>query len=243
MSSPSVPDEPEELRNVPKYRTWKRTLEEAGCTVRKVELLNTLRKGDGSVLFALMRTRVEDPRGRPLPAYALLRGHATVIVTVVINQETGDRKFLMLRQRRIGNGRESLEFPAGMLDQDVDDAQGVAVRELKEETGLDATRDQIYPLCDKPLYTSSGLDDEAIHYFGCELELPAETFHALEGGETGQAEEHEYIRLGLWDYDAAVKETDSVQVRLGFSLYYQHQRRVHDRGHSPGRGHSPEAPV
>ncbi|HKP97097.1 MAG TPA: NUDIX hydrolase [Fibrobacteria bacterium] len=221
-----VPDEPERLRGVPKYRAWKRTVEKAGCTIRKVELLSELNKGDGSLLFALLRTRVEDPQGRPLPAYALLRGHATVIVTVVINKETGDRKFLMLRQRRIGHGRDTLEFPAGMLDEDVDDAQGTALRELEEETGLKAAREQLYPLCDKPLYTSSGLDDEAIHYFGCDLELSAQAFHALEGGETGKAEEHEYIRLGLWDYDSALPEVDSVQVRLGFSLYFQHQRRA-----------------
>ena len=78
---------------------------------------------------------------------------------------------------------------------------------------------------DRPLYTSAGLDDEAIHYFGCSLELSAKEFHGLEGGETGKSEENEFIRLGLWAYDDAVREVDSVQVMLGFTLWFQHQRR------------------
>ena len=225
MDGTPLPDEDERLRAVPKYRAWKRTVERSGCSIRMVEPLLELNKPDGSLLFAMLRTRVEDPQGRPLPAYALLRGHAAIIVTVVINAETGERKFLMLRQRRIGHGGESLEFPAGMLDEDVDDALGVALRELREETGLEATREQLFPLCERPLYSSPGLDDEAIHYFGCELELAAERFHGLEGGATGKAEEGEFIRLGLWDYEKARPETDSIQVRLGFQLYFEHQRR------------------
>jgi 8-oxo-dGTP pyrophosphatase MutT (NUDIX family) len=225
MASNPISNEPERLTQAPKYRAWKQAVEKSGCTLRKVELLAEMNKPDGSLLFAILRTRVEDPQGRPLPAYALIRGHAAVIVTVVINEETRDRKFLMVRQRRIGNGSESLEFPAGMLDEDVADPKGVAIRELKEETGLDATRDQLFSLCEKPLFSSSGLDDEAIYFFGCELELPPDRFHALEGGETGKADEHEYIRLGLWDYEAALPEVDSIQVRLGFCLYFEHQRR------------------
>lgn len=217
--------ETESLLASPKYRAWKRNVERAGCTVRQVEVLQDLRKRDGSLLFAFLRTRVEDPQGRPLPAYALLRGNACVVVTVIKNGETGESKFLMLRQRRIGHGGESLEFPAGMLDEDVDDPIGVAVRELKEETGLEVSRENIRPLCDKPLYSSAGLDDEAIHYFLCELTLTPREIESLDGGETGEADEHEYIKLCLWDYEDALRESDSLQVRLAFMLYSDYVRK------------------
>ncbi len=32
--------------------------------------------------------------------------------------------------------------------------------------------------------------------------------------------------MGLWEYDNAVGEVDSVQVMLGFTLWFQHQRRI-----------------
>lgn len=218
-------DQPELFQHSPKYRQWKYKVEGAGCLVRKVEMLQALSKRDGSLLFGLLRTQVEDPEGRPLPAYLLLRGHASVVVTVIENSETQVRKFLMLRQRRIGHGGESLEFPAGMLDGDVEDPVGVAVRELKEETGLDIARHELHALCDRPLYSSAGLDDEAIHYFVCKVVLPPEKIAALDGGETGQADEHEHIRLSLWDEAEALAEIDSLQVRLGFYLYAEFLRK------------------
>jgi 8-oxo-dGTP pyrophosphatase MutT (NUDIX family) len=220
-----IAGESEALLRAPKYRAWKRNVARNGCALRAVEPLQELNKPDGSLLFALLRTRVEDPQGRALPAYALIRGHAVLIVTEVVNRADGERKFLMLRQRRIGNGGEALEFPAGMLDEDVADPVGVALKELKEETGLEARRDQMVPLADRPLFSSPGLDDEAIHYFGCSLELSPDEFAALEGGERGKAEEQEYIRMGLRDYAGALKEVDSLQVRLGFALWFEHRRK------------------
>ena len=213
---------PGSFLNSPKYLAWKATVEKSGCRLRGVEALQELSKPDGSPLFGLLRAQAEDPQGRPLPAYVMIRGNACVVVTVVVNGDTGERKFLMLRQRRLAHGREALEFPAGMLDGDVGDPLGAAVRELKEETGISVSRSDLMPLCDRPLYSSPGLDDEAIHYFACTVELPADRFHALEGRKGGVPEENEFIRLGLWDYEEAIRKTDCLQVRLGFYLYREH---------------------
>ena len=204
----------------PKYQAWKRTVEGNGCTVGKVDLISGLPKRDGTLLFALIKADVRDPSGRPLPAYALLRGHAVIIVTEAVNRDNGERRFVMIRQRRIGSGAETLEFPAGMTDEDIGDPLGVALKELEEETGLQARPDQVFPLSPRPLYTSSGLNDEAIHYFGCTLELPGDRYHALEASETGKAEEGEFIRVCLVGHEEALPQVDSVQVRLGFSLWY-----------------------
>lgn len=216
--------EPERLRAAPKYGVWKKTLEANGCSVRDIELLADLPKPDGSLLFALLRARVEDPSGRALPGYALLRGHAVLIVTEVSNRDTGERRFLMLRQRRVGNGAETLEFPAGMLDEAVDDPAGVALRELAEETGLEVGRESLFPLCERPLYTSPGLDDEAVHYFGCSVELPDGEYRSLAGGLRGNAEEGEHIRLELREEAEALPHVDSAQVRLGFFLWDQYRQ-------------------
>ena len=200
-------------------------MQASGCSIHGVEALQELPKRDGSLLFALLRTRVEDPEGRPLPAYAFIKGPASLVVSVVVNGATGERKFLMLRQRRIAHGQSSLEFPAGMLDADVDDPVGVAMREMREETGLEVKRGELVALADRPLYTSPGLDDEAIHFYTCTLVLPPDRFHALEGGTGGVAEEEEHISLGLWEYAEALPEITSMQVRIAFYLYFEYQSR------------------
>lgn len=216
--------EPDRLAKSPKYQVWKKNVLQNGCAIRKVEIIADLPKQDGSLLFGLIKADVIDPAGRPLPSYALLRGHAVVVVTEVSNRETGEKKFLMLRQRRIGSGAETLEFPAGMVDESVEDPHGVAVKELHEETGLEVRPDQLIRLCPIPLYTSSGLDDEAIHYFGCSLDLSPDEYRALDGRTQGKAEEGEFIRVELWEHDRALPLVDSVQVRLGFSLWYGRDR-------------------
>jgi len=68
----------------------------------------------------------------------------------------------MVRQRRIGNGNLSLEFPAGMLDAEVDNPLGVATREFIEETGLGISASDLFPLFDKKLFSSVGASDEGI---------------------------------------------------------------------------------
>lgn len=216
--------EPERLRNCPKYRAWKRAAARNGATVRGARLLLDIPRRDGSILFAMAEVDASDPEGRPYHKYLLLRGSAVVVVTVVENLDTGDRKFLMLRQRRIGSGGDSLEFPAGMLDGEVDDPEGAAVRELEEETGLQVERGALIPLADRPLYSSSGLDDETIHYYACRVPLRDADFRALEGGQRGKAEEGEFIRMGLWEYPEALKAVESLQVRLGFHLYFEKLR-------------------
>jgi len=224
MDNPNLITPQVSLQTSRKYLAWKKNIEHAGCQLESMEPMQICSKPNGSLLFAFLKTRVLDPEGRPLPAYALLRGHACVIVTVMENLETGGKKFLMVRQRRIGHGAESLEFPAGMLDENTEDAKGVAIRELEEETGLKINSDSIVPLSDQALYSSPGLDDEAIHYFLCQIKLSPEEMSKYESGEKGLADEHEYIQIGLWNYADAWNAATSLQVRFGFLLYQDYLR-------------------
>ncbi len=211
------------FENAPKYLAWKKNILGAGCRIDEVQALTELHKPDGSLLFAFLKTKIHDPEGRPLLSYALIRGAAVIIVPVIENSKTGVCKFLMIQQRRIGHGQRSLEFPAGMVDLDLTSPRKVAQREMEEETGIKISEADLIPLCDKPLYTSPGLDDESIHYFTCHLKLDPDAFAQLDVDNVekifGQAEEHEFITTGLYTEAEALPQITSLQVRLGFFLY------------------------
>ncbi len=231
------------FENAPKYLAWKKNVLAAGCRIDEVQALTELDKPDGSLLFAFLKTKIYDPEGRPLLSYALIRGAAVIIVPVIENSKTGVCKFLMVQQRRIGHGQRSLEFPAGMVDLDLSSPRKVAQREMEEETGIKISESDLIPLCDKPLYTSPGLDDESIHYFTCHLKMDPEAFAELEmdsglgsdgslapslsqGSDQianqkifGHPDEHEFITTGLWTEADALPLITSLQVRLGFFLY------------------------
>ena len=210
----------------PKIAAWLRQVSQAGCAVGRVDPISVLRKKDGELLFALLDAAVRSSEGRLLPRYVFIRGDACVIVPLIRNRSTGEEKFLMVRQRRIGNGNLSLEFPAGMLDAEVDNPLGVATREFIEETGLGISASDLFPLFDKKLFSSVGASDEGIFYFGCVLEVDDTIWHTLGTEIKGNSEEGEHIAVTLISQEAAEAEATSLQVVLGFYLFEAAKKKV-----------------
>lgn len=208
-----------EYESEPKVKTWKERVTSAGCSIRSMEPLHLVHKKDGVLLFGLFHTDVVDPEGKPLVPIVLIRGDACVVVPLVHNKKTGEQRFVMVRQRRIGTGNLALEFPAGMIDRHEGHPREVAARELREETGLDVDPSDIVSLCDKPLFTSAGLQDEGIHYFGCTLHLDDDEYRELEGRLAGNQSEQEHISVTLKTREEGERETNSAQVRLAFVLF------------------------
>jgi 8-oxo-dGTP pyrophosphatase MutT (NUDIX family) len=208
-----------DFRKEPKVMQWQETLREAGCSIRKLSPLKLLQKKNGELLFALCEADARDPEGKPLNRYVFIRGHAVIVVPLVVNKRTGEERFLMIRQRRIGNGMLNLEFPAGMLDRDIHKVKAVAVRELHEETSIRIRPADLFPLHSGPLYSSPGADDEGIYYFGCVAPLADGEFTSLEGRAAGSAHEGESIVVTLRTRQEAERETTSLQVRVGLYLF------------------------
>jgi len=214
-----------DLDNEPKIIAWKKTVTSAGCEISGIRPLHVMRRNNRELLFALIDADMRSPEGHTLPNIVFVRGDACLVVTLVRNRDVpGEEKFLMVRQRRAGNGHLSLEFPAGMLDKDVNNPLGVAAKELREETGIDVSEGDLFPLCDKKLFSSAGASDEAVYYYGCIKEFDDKEFKGLSGRRGGNPDENEHIRVVLMTREEAEKEADSLQVFLGFFLFETHNR-------------------
>ncbi len=95
---------------------------------------------------------VELPNGSM--TYREVVEHATA---VAIAAETEDGKILLIRQFRYPVGKEIIEVPAGIVE-DEEDLVAAAKRELREETGFDAREiREIYRF-----FTSPGFSNELI---------------------------------------------------------------------------------
>lgn len=205
--------------NEPKVRAWIDSVVKAGCTIHSLSPVNIIYKKNKELLFALIKADVSDPMGNKLDEILFLRGHACIVVPEIKNRTTGKKAFLMIRQRRIGNGKVNLEFPAGMLDRNIHNAKKVAITELFEETGLKVSETDIFPLCDHLLLCSPGASDEGIYYFGCSVVVSGRGFARLEGREISGPSENEHIAVTLMSRKQAEKESASLQARLGFYLF------------------------
>lgn len=215
------------LKKEPKIRAWMDLVETAGCTIRKIEPVSLVHKKNGDLLFALLDTAIRSPEGHALPNIVFIRGDACLIVTLVRNRVTGEERFLMVRQRRVGNGSLCLEFPAGMLDTEVDDPAGVAAREFAEETGINVIAGDLFPLCDRKLFSSVGACDEGIYYYGCIRELDEAAWRSCAANPAaGNPAEGEHISVTLVSREEAEKEATSLQVHLGFHLFEAYRRNT-----------------
>jgi len=215
-----------DFKKEPKVMKWEKSLLDSGCDIGPVIPLSLLHKSNGELLFALLDAEVSDPGHRKLPRYVFIRGHACLIVPLVKNSATGEERYLMVRQRRIGNGAVNLEFPAGMLDRDVDAARNVAVKELREETGLVISPDDLRELHNGLLYSSPGATDEGIYYFGCIVSLSGDDFKALDGRVTGSESDGESMSVSLCTKETAESETVSLQARLGMYLFTDYLKKI-----------------
>jgi len=208
-----------------KIQEWIDTVQSHGCTVRRTTTLNEIRKPDSSLLFALIDAEVYDPLGNKLPNIVFIRGHACVIVPRVYNTESYEQAYLMVRQRRIGSGEDSLEFPAGMLDNESENPQGVAIKEMFEETGLTIARLQLFPLFETILYSSVGGSDEGIYYYGCLINVDNAQYRSLHNRLHGNEHENERITVNIVSTEDALKKARSTQVLLGIYLFENYLKK------------------
>lgn len=81
---------------------------------------------------------------------------------VVIYSLYGEKRdrVVLIRQYRYPLGGYVYEFPAGLVDPG-EDYQTAAVRELKEETGLDLKTVEVDEIYQKPYFTTVGMTDES----------------------------------------------------------------------------------
>ena len=210
-----------------KIRQWFDTVTSEGNTVRSIRSLAEIRKRDSSLLFALLEIDAQTPEETPLPRIVFIRGHATVVVPLLRNVKTGEERFLMVNQRRVGNGRMCLEFPAGMLDEQTDRPREVAKKELLEETGLEISDHELFVLNDTPLSSSAGASDEAVYFFGCIKEVDDETYRSFKNKACGNDEEHEFITVELVNPEHVTSRTTSLQAVAGLLLFDRYRKDHH----------------
>lgn len=187
---------PEQLNDAPKYQAWRKHLIENQIRINAVQELHVQRAGkDGAVLYALLNIDADTPDGKKLNPICFLKGDAVSMLVVLIDEQTADKYVLLVKQRRICNGAELYEHPAGMIDEDDASPVEVAARELGEEAQLDVKPQELKPLFDKPLFSATSTSDEALHFFYLERRMPLADIQRLNGNQTGAEGENEHTQV------------------------------------------------
>jgi len=103
---------------------------------------------------------------------------------------------LLVEQFRPPLGRNTIEFPAGLIDKDETPSEA-ALRELREETGYVGENCKLLPQVSRQLNMSPGLTDESVHCVVVEVDLNNPYNH---GTPKPNLDDGEYVtvkRVGL----------------------------------------------
>ena len=110
-------------------------------------------------IFQLVQDQVELPNGKGTAQRDLIFHNGAVCVLAV----TPENKIVLVKQYRKAIEKVSVEIPAGKLEPGEDNKKLSAIRELKEETGYEATEDQLIKLFD--VHVALGYSSEVITIF------------------------------------------------------------------------------
>jgi 8-oxo-dGTP pyrophosphatase MutT (NUDIX family) len=100
------------------------------------------------------------------------KADAVVIIPLLRNNINDHQNIdtLLVHQYRPPVGQVTVEFPAGLIDQD-ETIEQAALRELREETGFVGEACKVPPAFTRALCMSPGLTDESVHVVIVEVDL------------------------------------------------------------------------
>ncbi|PLK43246.1 NUDIX hydrolase [Emticicia sp. TH156] len=183
----------EKLEDAHKFKIWKNNLIENGLKINGIDQHYTRYRYNGEILFSLLMLDAETPEGDKIPPICFLKGEVVCILVCLIDKDTKEKYLLLVKQRRIAEGGFTYEHPAGMVDGSKTPLE-ISVQEVKEETGLDVTADQLINVTpQKRVFPSTGTSDEAMYLYYCELEMSADEIADLNEKEMGTDYEFERI--------------------------------------------------
>ena len=183
--------------------------------IRSLEVQSADTRFDGSLLFAKLKAEVTDHEGNWIPGGIFMRGDAAAVLIVL--RVAGAEHVLLVVQPRFPAGNfESVEIPAGMID-DQGGPLETAVREVFEETGICVEPEQLEFLGE--FFPSGGGSDEKLTLFCCALDMTAGKLRALHGASGGAIHEHERLKMLVVPLDDLPKHTRDIKALLAYGFY------------------------
>lgn len=211
----------EALEDAHKFRFWKSQMEANGMKINGIKDFYVRYRHNGEVLFAMLEVDADTPEGDKIPPALFLKGHAASMLVCLIDQETKDKFVVLVKQRRIADGSQTYEHPAGMVDAS-DAADDVAAREIGEEIGLTVKASELTRLNPHAWYPSTGTSDEGMHFFFLEKEMPREEIMSFHLKNMGSESEHERITSIVATLPESHKLITNVNGLLLNFLYLKH---------------------
>lgn len=171
----------------------------------------------GGLIFAIFFVQYIDKKGKNKGEVFFFRSDAVAVFLVVRDSITRQKFAVLVRQVRIPAGGEILEVPAGSAEIG-ENFEETLVREIKEEVGLEITRQDLTHL--GTFYSSPGACNEKIALYACERDCSPEQIRDLRGRLAGLWSHGEYTIVQLVELSQFEElEIGDAKTQLAYELY------------------------
>lgn len=202
----------------PLFQNWFNNLDRR-FTVTTIEFQSVDYFGP-KIGFMKIKADIKDPAGNAVPGIVFLRG-GSVALFVVLTCNNEKYVLLTVQPRTPTGSFEFKEIPAGMTDGG--SFVGAAAKEIKEETGLEFSVDELTDMTEHTfndgIFLSPGGSDEIMRFYCVQREVTQEFLNELQGKCTGDLSENEKITLQVVPIADLFQHTRDSKAIIAYWLY------------------------
>jgi 8-oxo-dGTP pyrophosphatase MutT (NUDIX family) len=201
------------------FINWHDLFLKSGCRINQIKIHGAVYTTSTKIHSIFLEVNFTTPESHLLTRSILLKGKAVVIIPLVYSKDQLIPRFLMVKQRRICNGRFSLEFPSGKLEEGCTSIHSAQL-EISEECGIQIPLDNLKVLAKSIIVCESSFD-ESVDWFYCKLDSTDISKLNL-NLVLGNNFDGEYTYPVLTTFEI-LKKINSFQIKTGLELLFENK--------------------
>lgn len=196
------------------YNTWKKIIKANKNKIINSKIIGKVDRGNNEEKLSVLDTEIETKKGDRLSRAVILESPSVVVIPVlkVLNK----KKFVVIEQFRISQGKETIEFPAGAIKNN----QRIqsALDEIKEEINIQIHKKDLKKLSDRPIMMMPSYNSCLAYFFYFEKKVDQAFVNKINNSNAGQRNLGEKIKVKVID-ENKIQKINTSSVVIGLSLY------------------------
>ncbi len=193
-------------------KVWKKNFKSSRNKIKKVNFIKFIERKNKKVILAFADTTVVTKKKKINRAVQIEWPSVIIVPILVCGNVT---KTLLIEQFRVGSGKYTLDFPAGIIeDQNIVNS---AIREIKEELNISIDKRKLKILNKKPVYMLPASNSQLAHFFYFKINVSRSFLKNVNNSDSGCADDGEYLKIKVMSFKE-IEKINTSSVIIGLSL-------------------------
>ena len=194
-------------------KIWKKNFKASGSKIKKINFIKYVQRKNKKIILAFADAQIVTKNKKKIHRAVQLEWPSVIIVPILVCGKT--IKTLLIEQFRVGTGKYTLDFPAGIIE----DKNIVvsAIREIKEELNISVNKKNLKSLNKDPIRMLPATNTQSSHFFYFKKRVSKNFLKSINNSDSGCADDGEFLKIKVMSLKEAEKINTS-SVIIGLSL-------------------------